>query len=116
METELVDIFGVTQRPSAQTADAIYDQIAACLADPAYRPRALMDRFDIALIATTDDPCDDLRHHRALADEGYPRRVLPTFRPDRYLEPARPDWPALVASLGQASGIDTGTYAGYRCV
>ena len=113
METELVEIFGVTQRPSAQTADAIYDQIAACLADPAYRPRALMDRFDIALIATTDDPCDDLRHHRALADEGYPRRVLPTFRPDRYLEPARPDWPALVAALGHASGIDTGRYAGY---
>ena len=35
METELVDIFRVTQRPSAQTADALYDQIAARLADPA---------------------------------------------------------------------------------
>ena len=113
METELVEIFGVTQRPSATTADAIYDQIAGCLARPEFRPRALMDSFDIALIATTDDPCDDLRHHQALRDEGYHRRVLPTFRPDRYLEPGRAEFPQLMGDLAAASGIDTGDYRGF---
>jgi len=113
METELVEIFGVTERPSAATADASYDRIAGCLAAPTHRPRALMERFDIALLATTDDPCDDLRHHRALAAEGYPRRVLPTFRPDRYLEPARADFAELMTDLAQASGVDTGDYGGY---
>ena len=39
--------------------------------------------------------------------------MLPTFRPDRYLEPARPDWPDLVARLGEVAGVDTGDYAGY---
>ncbi len=113
METELVEIFGVTERPSGAAADRIYDTIAGCLADAAYRPRALMERFDISLIATTDDPCDDLRHHRKLHDEGYPRRVLPTFRPDRYLEPGRPDFPQLMQALAQASGVDTGDYRGF---
>lgn len=115
MESVLADVFGVTERPSAESADAIYDQLADALATPAYRPRALMDRFGISVMATTDDPVDDLRHHAALrADAGFTHRVVPTFRPDRYLEPARADFPALVAALAEASGIDTGSYAGYR--
>ena len=30
-------------------------------------PRALFDRFGIAVLATTDDPCSDLAAHAALA-------------------------------------------------
>jgi len=114
MEEVLADVFGVTVRPSAETADAIYDQIAAELATPAYRPRALMDRFAIEFMATTDDPCDDLNYHEALAaDPTFHHRVAPTFRPDRYLEPARAGWAELVDTLGETAGVDTGTYAGW---
>ena len=114
LESQLVEIFDVSMRPSAETADAIYDQIAACLAKDAFRPRALYERFRIQVMATTDDPADDLSAHAALAaDPTWSGRVLPTFRPDRYLEPARPDWPDLVARLGEVAGVDTGDYAGY---
>jgi glucuronate isomerase len=114
LEAELAEIFGVRVRPSADTADAIYDSIAARLTEDAYRPRALFERFGIEVLATTDDPCDDLAAHAALAaDPAFPGRVLPTFRPDRYLEAAGPDWPALVARLGEASGCDTGSYRGW---
>jgi len=114
MEVVLVDIFGVQVRPSAETADAIYDQIAAAITDPAFRPRALMDRFDIAFLATTDDPCDDLSHHRKLAaDKSFHHRVTPTFRPDKYLEPWRPEWPDLTGRLGAAAGVDTSTFEGW---
>ncbi|OLE30453.1 MAG: glucuronate isomerase [Actinobacteria bacterium 13_1_20CM_3_71_11] len=114
LESQLVEIFDVSMRPSAETADAIYDQIAACLAKDPFRPRALYERFRIQVMATTDDPADDLSAHAALAaDPTWSGRVLPTFRPDRYLEPARPDWPDLVARLGEVAGVDTGDYAGY---
>lgn len=114
LENEFVDIFGVTQRPSVETADAIYDQIAAWIAKPTSRPRALMDAFDIAVMATTDDPCDDLAFHRQIAaDASFTGRVLPAFRPDRYLEPARPDWVKLVDELAAVSGGDCTTYAGW---
>ncbi|GAB2672136.1 glucuronate isomerase [Thalassiella azotivora] len=114
LESELADIFGVTVRPSADTADAVYDQVADRLGKPEYRPRALFERFGIAVLATTDDPCDDLSAHAALAaDPTWSGRVVPTFRPDRYLEPAGADWPALVARLGDVAGADTGTYAGW---
>jgi len=114
LEAELAEIFHVTTRPSADTADAIYDQLAARLAEDAYRPRALYDRFRISVLATTDDPCDDLAAHAALAaDSTWSGRVLPTFRPDRYLEPAEPGWPQAVARLAACADVDTGEYDGY---
>jgi glucuronate isomerase len=114
LESELGDIFDVMMRPSAATADAIYDQLAERLATNAYRPRALYERFKIAVLATTDDPSDDLSAHAALAaDPTWSGRVIPTFRPDRYLEPGHPGWPDTVAQLGKAADVDTGDYAGY---
>ena len=114
LESELADIFGVTVRPSAATADTIYDQVAETLRGPDFRPRALLERFDIEVLATTDAPADDLAHHAAIRDDAaIATRVLPTFRPDRYLEPGRADWPGLVDALGIAADTDTGGYKGF---
>ncbi|GAA1146920.1 glucuronate isomerase [Ornithinicoccus hortensis] len=114
LEDQLVDIFGVTERLSEATADASYDRIAEVIAGDNFRPRALMDRFGITVLATTDDPCDDLSHHAALAaDDSFTPRVIPTFRPDKYLEPGRADFAESVTRLGEVSGEDTGDYAGY---
>jgi glucuronate isomerase len=114
LESELADIFGVTVRPSAATADAIYDQVAETLGRPDFRPRALLDRFGIEVLATTDAPADDLAHHAAIRDDtAVSTRVLPTFRPDRYLEPGREDWPELVNALGAAADTDTSDYKGF---
>lgn len=114
MESELAEIFGITVAPSQVTADTIYDQIAERLAQPEFRPRALFEQFKIDVLATTDDPCDDLSAHIALReDASWSGRVIPTFRPDRYLEAGQPAWPSLVARLGEVSGVDTSTYAGW---
>jgi glucuronate isomerase len=114
LEAELAEIFEVSVRPSAQTADAIYDQLADRLAKDGYRPRALYDRFRIQVLATTDDPCDDLSAHAALAaDPTFTGRVIPTFRPDRYLEPGQPGWRDAVTRLAEVADLDTGDYAGF---
>ena len=114
LESELAEIFDVTVRPSAATADVIYDSLAEKLAQPAYRPRALYERFRITVMATTDDPCDDLSAHAALrVDKSWSGRVIPTFRPDRYLESAAPGWAKLMEHLGDVAGVDASTYAGW---
>jgi glucuronate isomerase len=113
-DSELAEIFGVRERPSADNADALYDQIAEQLAAPDHRPRALLRRFGIAVMATTDDPADDLDAHARLAeDPDVATRVVPTFRPDRYLEPAAPGWADNVKRLGEAAGVDVDDYTGY---
>jgi glucuronate isomerase len=114
LEAELGEIFGIEVRPSAQTADAIYDQLAERLRAREFRPRALYDRFRLTVLATTDDPCSDLAAHEALAaDPAWSGRVIPTFRPDAYLEPAGRGWAAAVGRLGEAASVDTGDYEGY---
>jgi glucuronate isomerase len=113
-ESQLSGIFGITERPSADNSDAIYDQIAERLARPEFRPRARFARFGIEVLATTDDPVDDLAAHRKLRDDpSWTARVIPTFRPDRYLEPAGPGWAHAVSQLGASADIDTGHYEGY---
>lgn len=114
MESVLSSIFAVTERPSAETADAIYDRVADCLSSNDFRPRELFKSFGIDVLATTDDPCDDLSYHAALAaDPAFDGRVVPTFRPDRYLEPGRPGFADLMSRLADASGEDTGDFPGY---
>ncbi|WP_028281001.1 glucuronate isomerase [Arthrobacter sp. H5] len=112
-ESEFAEVFGVTEHPSAATSDAIYNQICEVLTTEAFRPRALFERFNIAVLATTDDPADDLGAHAALRkDDSFAGRVLPTFRADIYMTPDHPSWISKLGGLAAGSGIDTGTYSG----
>ena len=113
LEHELVEVFGVDLVPSAETADAIYDQIAARVAEPEFRPRALLDRFNIEVISTTDSATSQLEQHAKLAADGLGERVLPTFRPDSLVYLDRPTWRSEIAELASVSGIDTATYDGF---
>jgi glucuronate isomerase len=110
----LVTLFGVNEEPSTDNADEIYERIDRQLATPQFRPRALFDRFDIEVLATTDDPMDDLAVHAALAaDPTFRGRVLPTFRPDAYLDPTVPAFRGNVERLTASAGVAVDDFAGY---
>jgi glucuronate isomerase len=100
---ELGELFGVDEEPSSESADRIYDRIQTRLAQADFRPRALFDRFRIDVLATTDDPLDGLDAHAALAESGalgaLGGRVVPTFRPDAYMDPSAPGFAERVARL-----------------
>ena len=114
IESALAAVFEVPIRPSEADADLLYDRLVERLALPENRPRALYGRFNLEVLATTDDPCSDLAAHRRLRDDPTWRgRVVPTFRADRYLDPTLPDWTRSVEELARASGVDTTGYGGY---
>lgn len=98
----LHDVFGVRCRPSRESADLVYDQVAERLGSPEYRPRALFERFRIDVLATTDAATDTLEHHAAIRDSGWHGRVIPTFRPDALFRITHPDWPGHIARLERA--------------
>lgn len=106
-------VFGLTDRLSPTTADAYYDAIATALQTPAFRPRALFDRFKIEVISTTDSALDDLRWHRMIRESGWHGRVIPAYRPDAVVDPDTPGFADNVLRLGDLTGQDTATWAGY---
>ncbi len=112
LESELAGLIGIDVRPSAATADTLYDRVAEQLATPQFRPQALFRRFGIQVMATTDDPSSDLSAHEKLAGTDLGGRVVPTFRADAYLDPADPGWAGRVAKLAVAADMPTDTYAG----
>jgi glucuronate isomerase len=111
LDHELHEVFGVRRRLAPETAQAIYDEIAERLAEPAFRPRALFDRFDIELLATTDKASDSLAHHRAIRESGWGGMVIPTFRPDAVFRIAARGWRDELAELERAHGREIGGYA-----
>ena len=116
LDHELYELFGVRVRLSAATAAQVYDQIAERLRSPEFRPRALFDRFNIEVLATTDCAGDSLQHHRAIRESGWKGRVIPTFRPDAVMRIAAPGWRASLDALGAAAGVPIPDVAAFTAV
>ena len=106
-------VFGIDQVLSETTADVIYDQIQAALASDAFRPRALFERFNIELLATTEGALDDLSSHQAISDSGWQGRIVTTYRPDAVVDPEFDGFASNVIELGAMTGEDTTTWQGY---
>lgn len=106
-------LFGLDTRLSAANADAHYDHIAELLQRDDYRPRALYERFNLEVIATTDSAIDDLSWHQHIQGSGWQGRVVPTYRPDNVVDPDFAGFSDNLDTLGDLSGEDTGTWAGY---
>jgi glucuronate isomerase len=112
LAAELVDLFGVDERLDGDSAQRIYDHLEEQLARPEFAPRALLDRFRIELLCTTDTATDTLEHHRRLHDDGL-RHIRPTLRPDAVVAIANPAWPGQIEALAETSGIDVIDYPSY---
>lgn len=103
---------------SADTADLYYDTITSALATPEFRPRALLDRYNIEVIATTESPLDDLKHHAAVMQEnarpgGWQGRVVTAYRPDPVVDPDFGGFSDNLARLSDLTGADCLSWQGY---
>ena len=87
LDYELDEVFGTR----------VYDEIVEKLKSPEFRPRALFERFNIEVLATTDAATDTLEHHDTIRKSGWKGRVIPTFRPDAQFKIASPEFDALGA-------------------
>ncbi|GAA4913774.1 glucuronate isomerase [Mucilaginibacter defluvii] len=88
---ELQRYFGINDILSPKTAKNIYDSCTASLQQPEFSTRSLITRMNVEVICTTDDPVDDLAHHRQLLKDGFDVNVYPTFRPDTAMNAGEPE-------------------------
>lgn len=80
---ELKTAFGVDEVLNPESARRIYDHCNELLAKPQYSARGLMQRYNVEVVCTTDDPIDTLEYHQAIKRSGCSTKVLPAWRPDK---------------------------------
>ena len=110
---ELVEVFGVTEKLNSNSAQRIYDHLEQKLADPAFSPRALFERFKISVLCTTDAATDPLEQHQSLYAQGWDGRIRPTFRPDAVVNLHTVGWHKHIDLLSQRCGFAIESYADF---
>jgi len=113
LDQSFSELFGMTVRLSAGTADQYFDRISECLQRPEFRPRALFEQFKIEVIATTESPLDPLAHHKAIAESGWKGRVVTAYRPDPVIDPEFDGFRANLEKFGDITRCDTFSWHGY---
>jgi len=94
--------------------EQVYDRLARRLIEQPLHPRRVLAAANVARLSTSDDPADDLQAHRVLAeDPDWAGRVVPTFSPDRYLDPTRRGWRTDADLLAEVTGVDTEQLTGF---
>ena len=108
---ELKNYFGYEGVLNGETAEEVWNLCNDKLAnDPAMSARGLILSSNVAMVGTTDDPCSDLIWHEKLAaDESFPVKVCPSFRPDPALNLHKPGFQAYIRKLESVSGVSVKT-------
>ncbi len=109
---ELNRYFGIKDILNSSTAKEIYDQSSALLSSDEYRVRGLLEKMNVKIICTTDDPIDPLEFHLRIKGEGIDIKILPTWRPDNIMKVENPSqFNEYVDKLCETAGLNINTYS-----
>lgn len=108
---ELSRVFGIDKLLSPKTAREIYEECNAKLATEEFRGQALIRKFNVEVVCTTDDPADDLRWHKMIAEKPFGTKVLPAWRPDKAMAVEDPQsYKEYLKKLGEAADKNIDSY------
>jgi len=108
---ELQRYFGITSHLSPVTCHSVYESASAQLRQPGFSIRSLLEKMNVEVVCTTDDPLDSLDYHRQIAESGWKIKVLPTWRPDKILAYDQPEsWNRYVDTLSEITGVPINQY------
>jgi glucuronate isomerase len=111
---ELLRYFGISEYLNLNTADRIWEETQEKLQSPEYSTQSLINKMNVEVIGTTDDPVDNLKHHKKLQLEETGFKLLPSFRPDKAMDVSDPAvFNVYRLKLEQASGISVSDLDSY---
>lgn len=108
---ELQRYFSIHELLNPATADKIYTEVTEKLNTPAYATRSLLQKMNVEVVCTTDDPVDSLEYHQQIKKDKFGTLILPTFRPDKaYAIEHAAAYLQYLTQLTQVTGITINTY------
>ncbi len=111
---ELQRYFGVEEILNADSAAAIYDHCSDLLRTKEYSVQGLLQKMNVKLICTTDDPIDSLEYHQQLKKQESFTVMNPAFRPDKAMNVDQAaGFNQYLAQLEKAADQSIGTYSDY---
>ena len=98
---ELKRYFDIDQSLNERTAADIYKQCNSLLGSKDFFAQGLLKQMNVELLCTSDDPLDDLKEHQILARSDFGTSVLPTFRPDRFIDIEKAEFKNCIDQLAE---------------
>ncbi len=109
---ELKRVFDIDKLLSPATARDIFEECNAKLATEEFRGQALIKKFNVVTVCTTDDPADDLRWHKQILDKPFGVKVIPAWRPDKAMAIENPEaYKEYIQKLSEAADMEIRTYS-----
>ncbi|MCF7362135.1 glucuronate isomerase [Vibrio diazotrophicus] len=89
------------------TAERVWNETNEMLATPEFSARSIMQKMNVEMVGTTDDPIDDLAAHKKVADDkDFPVQMLPSWRPDKAFNIHQDTFPAYIEALSKAADVE----------
>lgn len=105
-QQQLAVLFGEEEPLCLANAKEIYERCNEKLQGEDFKPRALLKRFGVTALCTTDEPSDSLEWHGKLQAEEKEILCLPAFRPDKLLAASKETWLPAICKLEQSEGME----------
>jgi glucuronate isomerase len=107
---ELKRYFGYDGVLNGDTAEEVWNLCNAKLQTKEMSVRGIIEKSNVKLIGTTDDPIDSLKWHKAIKEDSTCKvKVVPTWRPDKIMNIEKPTFAEYVSSLAKVSGMEIKT-------
>lgn len=104
---EMRRYFGVDELLTADNATVVFQQTSEMLQHSDFRAQRLLERMNVEVVCSTDDPADNLEQHETYHLTNGQVKLYPAFRPDKSFAIENSEtYRAYLQKLGSAAGIE----------
>ena len=107
------EIFKLPEQLDESTADDYFDNISDQMQQDEFRPRQIVDRFNIEFLSTTESPIDTLKYHQLISDSDWDGQIAPSYRPDAVIDAEHPMFRTSLKRFGELTGEDIYSWQSY---
>ena len=106
---ELQRYFQITKPLTLDTAKEIWEECNIKLKDKNFSVRNILERQNVSVLCTTDDPADSLEWHQKIKEDNFKIKVLPSFRPEKAMGIEKEDYKDYIEKLSEVALVKINT-------